>query len=62
MGIDGLLYRERLYLAFPKVKSDAVCVDDGNIITSAGVAASLDGCLYAGNRSYGSVIANHVAR
>ncbi|PJG84792.1 GlxA family transcriptional regulator [Conservatibacter flavescens] len=49
---------------FPQVKLDnnALYVDDENIITSAGTAASLDCCLYIVRKFYGSQIANKIAR
>ncbi|PJG82487.1 GlxA family transcriptional regulator [Caviibacterium pharyngocola] len=49
---------------FPQVKldSNALYVDDGNIITSAGTAASLDCCLYIVRKFYGSRTANQIAR
>lgn len=68
--LDGVRVSANRYLEkdlvgrFPKVRLDtnAVYVDDSNIITSAGVAASMDCCLYIIKRIYGSVIADRVAR
>lgn len=56
---------EQDFLArFPEVQLDtnALYVDDHRLITSAGVAAGLDCCLYIVRRHYGSAIANRVAR
>ena len=49
---------------FPNVQLDinALYVDDGNIITSAGTAAALDCCLYIIRQRFGSVVANQIAR
>ena len=49
---------------FPYVQLDinALYVDDGNIITSAGTAAALDCCLYIIRQRFGSVVANQIAR
>ncbi|WP_286788138.1 MULTISPECIES: GlxA family transcriptional regulator [unclassified Pseudomonas] len=49
---------------FPQVHLDtnALYVDDDNLITSAGTGAGLDCCLYLVRQHYGSVIANKVAR
>nr|WP_283250820.1 hemagglutinin repeat-containing protein [Enterobacter asburiae] len=49
---------------FPHVQLDinALYVDDGNIITSAGTAAALDCCLYIIRQRFGSVVANQIAR
>jgi len=56
---------EQDFLArFPEVQLDAnaLYVDDDRLITSAGVAAGLDCCLYIVRQHYGSAIANRVAR
>ncbi len=56
---------ERQFQAqFPDVQLDinALYVDDGNIITSAGTAAALDCCLYIIRQRFGSVLANQIAR
>ncbi|MFG2290625.1 GlxA family transcriptional regulator [Streptomyces sp. NPDC048595] len=45
-----------------RVDPDALFVDDGDILTSAGVAAGLDLCLHIVRRDHGSQIANEVAR
>ena len=49
---------------FPYVQLDinALYVDDGNIITSAGTAAALDCCLYIIRQRFGSVVCNQIAR
>ncbi|MDO4906004.1 MAG: helix-turn-helix domain-containing protein [Lautropia sp.] len=49
---------------FPTVKLDtnALYVEDGRMITSAGTAASLDCCLHIVRRFHGGVVANQVAR
>lgn len=49
---------------FPNVRLDinALYVDDGNIITSAGTAAALDCCLYIIRQRFGSMVANQIAR
>jgi transcriptional regulator GlxA family with amidase domain len=49
---------------FPRVQlnSDVLFVDDGEILTSAGVAAGIDLCLHLVRRDHGSDVANHVAR
>jgi transcriptional regulator GlxA family with amidase domain len=49
---------------FPQVRLDpeVLFVDDGDVLTSAGVAAGLDVCLHLVRRDHGSEVANHVAR
>ncbi|MFJ8311173.1 MULTISPECIES: GlxA family transcriptional regulator [unclassified Streptomyces] len=49
---------------FPKVKvdPDVLFVDDGDVLTSAGVAAGIDLCLHLVRRDHGSAVANQVAR
>ena len=49
---------------FPDVYLDtnALYVQDGNFITSAGTAAGIDCCLHIVRNHYGSAIANRVAR
>jgi transcriptional regulator GlxA family with amidase domain len=49
---------------FPRVRLDpeVLFVDDGDVLTSAGVAAGLDVCLHLVRRDHGSEVANHVAR
>ncbi|MBB4914020.1 GlxA family transcriptional regulator [Streptosporangium saharense] len=50
--------------SFPQVQVDAnvLFVDDGRILTGAGVAAGIDLCLHLVRRDHGSEIANRVAR
>lgn len=45
-----------------QVNRDVLYVDDGNIITSAGVAAGIDCCLHLLRRLHGAEIASRVAR
>jgi transcriptional regulator GlxA family with amidase domain len=49
---------------FPQVKvdPDVLYVDDGDILTSAGVAAGIDLCLHVVRRDFGTAVANAVAR
>ncbi|MEV6912995.1 helix-turn-helix domain-containing protein [Amycolatopsis sp. NPDC051071] len=49
---------------FPKVDLDAgvLYTDDGNVLTSAGVASGIDLCLHMIRRDHGAAIANEVAR
>lgn len=49
---------------FPRVKldPDVLFVDDGDVLTSAGVAAGLDLCLHVIRRDHGSEVANRAAR
>lgn len=50
--------------SFPQVTllQDAIYVDDGDILTSAGTAAAIDCCLHIVRRDHGAEIANRVAR
>ncbi|ARX86625.1 AraC family transcriptional regulator [Streptomyces alboflavus] len=50
--------------SYPRVRvdEDVLFVDDGDILTSAGVAAGVDLCLHLVRRDHGSAVANHVAR
>ncbi|MEU6991205.1 helix-turn-helix domain-containing protein [Streptomyces sp. NPDC046465] len=50
--------------AFPRIKVDAdvLFVDDGDVLTAAGVAAGIDLCLHVVRRDHGAAVANHVAR
>ncbi|MFI9046867.1 GlxA family transcriptional regulator [Streptomyces sp. NPDC053427] len=45
-----------------RIDPDVLFVDDGDILTSAGVAAGIDLCLHIVRRDHGSLIANEVAR
>jgi transcriptional regulator GlxA family with amidase domain len=49
---------------FPRVRvdPDVLYVDDGDVLTSAGVAAGIDLCLHIVRRDFGSAVANGVAR
>ncbi|MEV4348148.1 helix-turn-helix domain-containing protein [Actinoplanes sp. NPDC049596] len=49
---------------FPKVEvvPDALFVDEGAVVTSAGSAAGLDACLHLLRREYGPAVANATAR
>jgi transcriptional regulator GlxA family with amidase domain len=49
---------------YPKVRVDreVLYVDEGKVVTSAGVAASLDCCLHVLRQLCGAEVANHVAR
>ncbi|MFF5707247.1 GlxA family transcriptional regulator [Streptomyces sp. NPDC012794] len=50
--------------AFPRIEVDenVLFVDDGRVLTAAGVAAGVDLCLHLLRRDHGSEIANRVAR
>lgn len=49
---------------FPQVTVDAevLFIDDGDVLTSAGVAAGIDLCLHVVRSDHGSAVANEVAR
>ncbi|WP_372347632.1 GlxA family transcriptional regulator [Streptomyces sp. KL116D] len=49
---------------FPSVRVDAdvLFIDDGDVLTSAGVAAGIDLCLHIVRRDHGAAVANDVAR
>ncbi|MFI9550119.1 GlxA family transcriptional regulator [Nonomuraea endophytica] len=55
---------ERCRRLFPNVKWDAdvLFVDDGDVLTSAGVAAGVDLCMHILRRDHGSAVANRAAR
>ena len=57
-------YAERLQRAFPAVDvdPDVLFVDEGDVCTSAGVAAGIDLCLHLVRRDHGAEVANAVAR
>lgn len=57
-------YAERLQARYPalRVNPDALYVDAGRIVTSAGSAAGLDMLMHLVRRDYGSAIANRVAQ
>ncbi|WP_317443941.1 GlxA family transcriptional regulator [Streptomyces collinus] len=49
---------------FPRIRTDAdvLFIDDGDVLTSAGVAAGIDLCLHMVRRDHGAAVANDVAR
>ncbi|WP_330458414.1 helix-turn-helix domain-containing protein [Streptomyces sp. NBC_00820] len=55
---------ERFQRMFPKVRVDAdvLFIDDGDVLTSAGVAAGIDLCLHMVRRDHGTAVANDTAR
>ncbi|MEV0588098.1 helix-turn-helix domain-containing protein [Nonomuraea sp. NPDC050310] len=55
---------EHFQRSFPRVQVDAnvLFVDEGRILTAAGVAAGIDLCLHLVRRDHGSEVANRVAR
>ena len=57
-------YVERLQRRYPQltVKPDALYVDEGQVITSAGSAAGLDMLLHLVRRDHGSAVTNRVAQ
>jgi len=57
-------YAARLAEQFPavRVNPDVLYVDDGDVLTSAGVAAGIDLCLHLLRRDHGAAAANAVAR
>jgi transcriptional regulator GlxA family with amidase domain len=57
-------YEELFRSRFPDVKldPDVLFVDDGEVLTSAGVAAGMDLCLHVVRRDHGSEVANRAAR
>lgn len=74
LGAAGLLdgrhvtthwrYAERLAATYPaaRVDPDVLYVDDGDLLTSAGVAAGIDLCLHLLRRDHGAEAANAAAR
>src|SRR5262245_9820724 len=57
-------YADRFRSLFPLVRlnPDVLFVDDGDVLTSAGVAAGIDLCLHVVRRDHGSEVANRAAR
>ncbi|WP_425245877.1 GlxA family transcriptional regulator [Streptomyces sp. NEAU-NA10] len=55
---------EQLQRLFPRIKvdPDVLFIDDGDVLTSAGVAAGIDLCLHMVRRDHGTAVANDVAR
>ncbi|MFF9685344.1 GlxA family transcriptional regulator [Streptomyces sp. NPDC014623] len=49
---------------FPRIRvdPDVLFIDDGDVLTSAGVAAGIDLCLHIVRRDHGTAVANDVAR
>ncbi|QUM83836.1 GlxA family transcriptional regulator [Moritella sp. 28] len=74
LGYAGLLehrsaamhweFEEHFSNSFPTMKMDnnALYVEDDRIITSAGIAANIDCCLYVLRKFYGSKLTNQIAR
>ncbi len=68
--LDGRLatthwrHADELIRRYPAVKVDrnVLYVDEGDVLTSAGSAASMDLCLHVVRCDFGAEIANHVAR
>jgi transcriptional regulator GlxA family with amidase domain len=58
------LYAGRFAARFPKVNLDpsVLFVDEGMVLTSAGVGAGVDLCLHVIRRDHGAVVANRAAR
>jgi transcriptional regulator GlxA family with amidase domain len=57
-------WASRFRRLFPQVllDPDVLFVDDGDLLTSAGVAAGVDLCLHVVRRDHGSAVANRAAR
>ena len=57
-------YAEQFRALYPKVRLDEnlLFVDDGDVLTSAGLSAGVDLCLHVVRRDHGSEIANRAAR
>jgi transcriptional regulator GlxA family with amidase domain len=57
-------YADDFRARYPSVKldPDVLFVDDGDVLTSAGVAAGIDLCLHVIRRDHGSEVANRAAR
>ncbi|MFE1248757.1 GlxA family transcriptional regulator [Streptomyces sp. NPDC058766] len=55
---------DQLQRLFPRVRvdPDVLFIDDGDVLTSAGVAAGIDLCLHIVRRDHGAAVANDVAR
>ncbi|GAA4625083.1 helix-turn-helix domain-containing protein [Actinoallomurus vinaceus] len=58
------LHAERFRALHPTVRLDpgVLFVDDGDVLTSAGVGAGVDVCLHVIRRDHGSAVANRAAR
>jgi transcriptional regulator GlxA family with amidase domain len=57
-------WADRLSRLYPQVKwdFDVLFVDDGDVLTSAGVGAGVDLCMYVVRADHGSEVANRTAR
>ena len=57
-------HTEEFRRLYPRVRLDETLlfVDDGDVLTSAGLAAGIDLCLHLIRRDHGTAVANHVAR
>ncbi|MFJ6214275.1 GlxA family transcriptional regulator [Streptomyces sp. NPDC092296] len=57
-------YTEQFRRLYPRVRldPDVLFTDDGDLLTSGGVAAGVDLCLHLVRRDHGSTVANGVAR
>ncbi len=57
-------YTDRLAARYPlvRVDPDVLFVDEGDVLTSAGVASGIDACLHLLRTDLGATVANHVAR
>ncbi|MWA05565.1 helix-turn-helix domain-containing protein [Actinomadura sp. LD22] len=57
-------YIDDLERAFPavSVERDVLYIDEGNVLTSAGVCCGIDLCLHIVRRDHGAAVANRVAR
>ncbi|WP_020140391.1 GlxA family transcriptional regulator [Streptomyces sp. 351MFTsu5.1] len=55
---------DRFQELFPQIRVDpeVLFIDDGDVLTSAGVAAGVDLCLHMVRRDHGTAVANDVAR
>ncbi|WP_371670719.1 helix-turn-helix domain-containing protein [Streptomyces sp. NBC_00289] len=55
---------DRFQRLFPRIRvdPDVLFIDDGDVLTSAGVAAGIDLCLHMVRRDHGTAVANEVAR
>lgn len=55
---------ERFRRLFPQVRlePEVLYTDEGNVLTSAGVASGFDLCLYMARKDFGVAVANRVAR
>jgi AraC family transcriptional regulator, transcriptional activator FtrA len=58
------LHAKDLGVRYPRIKveADALYVDEGQVLTSAGTASSIDLALYIVRLDHGPEVANHVAR